>query len=222
MQESITDGENALRQVRSLLYLQNLNRKETEFYMPRNYENQSPTAFQRLPNYTRDDEWIRVFLREAKIGHTAYVWDDQPFSHPNLFWFDEENHQIIFHGNIAGRIRSSLDRNPKVCMTVSETGKLLPSNVALEFALQYRSVMVFGTVHVLSGPDETRRGLYGLLAKYFPGMIAGRDYREITDKELRATSVYAIKIESWSGKENWKDSAGQSDEWKPLDAKWLE
>lgn len=190
--------------------------------MTRNYENQPPTAFQRIPAHTRDDAWIRAFLREQKVGHTAYNWDEQPFVHPNLFWFDEDNHQIIFHGNIAGRIRSSLEKNPKVCVEVSETGKLMPSNVALEFALQYRSVMVFGTVRVLTDPDEANRGLYGLITKYFPGMVAGREYREITEKELRATTVYAIQIESWSGKENWKDAAEQSDEWAPLDKKWFE
>lgn len=186
------------------------------------YENQPPTAFQRHPDYARGDDWIRAFLREQKVGYTAYAWDDQPFVHPNLFWFDEENNQIIFHGNIAGRIRSSLERNPKVCMEVSETGKLMPSNIALEFALQYRSVMVFGTARVLTDPEEAKRGLYGLISKYFPGMAAGKDYREITGKELRATTVYAIKIESWSGKENWKEAAEQSAEWAPLDKKWFE
>jgi hypothetical protein len=53
-------------------------------------------------------------------------------------------------------------------------------------------------------------------------MAAGREYREITDKELRSTSVYAIAIESWSGKENWKERAHQSDEWSALDEKWFE
>ena len=189
--------------------------------MTRNYENQPPTAFQRLPDYTRDDDWICSFLREQKVGHTAYSWDDQPFLHPNLFWFDEENHQVIFHGNIAGRIRSGIEKNPRVCLEVSEMGKLMPSNIALEFALQYRSVMVFGTVRVLTDPDEARRGLYGLISKYFPGMVPGREYRQITDMELRTTSVYAIQIESWSGKENWKDGAEQSAEWPPLDKKWF-
>jgi hypothetical protein len=190
--------------------------------MPRNYENQSPTAFQRLPEYKRDDEWIHAFLREAKVGHIAYVWDDQPFLNPNTFWFDEENHQIIFHSNLAGRVRSSIEKNPKVCLEASELGKLLPSNIAFEFSLQYRSVIVFGTARILTDPDEARRALYGLISKYFPGMTAGKEYREITDKELRATSVYAIQIESWSGKENWKDRADQSDEWTPLNAKWFE
>jgi hypothetical protein len=190
--------------------------------MTRNYEGQSPTAFQRLPENKREDDWIRALLRKARVGHFAYSWGDQPFLNPSTFWFDEENHQVIFHSNIAGRVRSSLEKNPKVCLEVSELGKLLPSNVALEFSLQYRSVIVFGAACILTDPDETRRVLYQLIRKYFPAMIQGRDYREITDKELRSTSVYAIKIESWSGKENWKDRADQSKEWPALDEKWFE
>ena len=161
--------------------------------MPRNYENQSPTAFQRRPHLTRDDEWIRAFIKEAKVGHIATSFNDQPFLTPTIFWYDEDNYQVIFH-----------------------------SNVALEFSLQFRSVVIFGTARIISDPVEARKMLYGLISKYFPKMTAGRDYREITDKELRATSIYAIKIEAWSGKENWDERAEQSDEWTPLDEKWFE
>jgi hypothetical protein len=190
--------------------------------MPRDYTNQPPTAFQRLPKYQRDDDWIRAFLRTAKVGHIASARDGQPFLNPNTFWFDEENHQIIFHSNVSGRIRSNIETNPKVCFEASELGKLLPSNVALEFSLQYRSVIVFGIARLITDPVEARRALYGLIRKYFPKMTAGKEFREITDKELRATSVYAIAIEAWSGKENWKERADQSDEWMPLDEKWFE
>ena len=190
--------------------------------MPRDYKDQSPTAFQRLPDYKRDEAWIRLFLREARVGHVASVQDGQPFINPSTFWFDEEHHQIIFHSNVAGRIRSNIEANPKVCIEVSEMGRLLPANVALEFSLQFRSVIVFGTARLVSDPDEARRVLYGLIHKYFPLMKPGKEFREITDKELRSTSVYAIQIEQWSGKENWKDRADQSDEWAPLEEKWFE
>jgi len=190
--------------------------------MPRSYENQSPSAYQRRPHLTKDDQWIRAFLKETKVGHIASCVDDQPFLNPSTFWYDEENHQIVFHSNLAGRIRSNIEVNPKVSMEASELGKMLPSNVALEFSLQYRSVIVFGTARIVTDPDEARRLLYGLLRKYFPAMTAGKEYREITDKELRATSVYAIKIEEWSGKENWEQRADQSDEWPPLDEKGFE
>jgi len=189
--------------------------------MPRDYTNQAPVAFQRRPHLTKGDDWIRAFLKEAKVGHIATSMDGQPFVTPSTFWFDEENHQIVFHSNIAGRIRSNIESNPKVSLEASELGKMLPSNVALEFSLQFRSVMVFGTARVITDPTETRRLLYGLISKYFPDMTAGKEYREITDKELRATSIYAIEIEAWSGKENWEEHADQSDEWTPLDEKWF-
>jgi len=190
--------------------------------MPRNYENGSPSAFQRRPHLTRDDEWIRAFLKEAKVGYIASSADGQPFINPTMFWLDEENHRIVFHSNAAGRIRSNIESNPKVCLEASELGRFLPSNVALEFSLQFRSVVVFGTVRLVSDPAEARKLLYGLIGKYFPTMTAGKEYREITEKELRATSIYAVEIESWSGKENWAERADQSDEWTPLDEKWFE
>ena len=99
---------------------------------------------------------------------------------------------------------------------------MLPSNVALEFSLQFRSVIAFGRARLITDPEEARRVLYGLIHKYFPAMTAGKEFREITDKELKRTSVYAIQIEEWSGKENWKDRADQSEEWPPLDEKWFE
>lgn len=189
--------------------------------MPRNYKGKPPTAYQRLPKYKKGDEWIRAFLRDAKVGHIASSRDGQPFLNPNTFWFDEENNQIIFHSNITGRIRSNIENNPRVCFEASELGRLLPSNVALEFSLQYRSVIVFGTARLVTDPKEARRALYGLLQKYFPKMRAGIEFREITDKELKRTSIYAIRIEEWSGKENWKDRADQSEEWPALDEKRL-
>jgi uncharacterized protein len=189
--------------------------------MPRDYTNHAPTAYQRLPEYKRDDDWIRAFLHTAKAGHIASSLNGQPFLTPSTFWFDEENHQIVFHSNVTGRIRSNLESNPKVCFEASDLGRTLPSNVALEFSLQYRSVIVFGTASLVTDPAEARRVLYGLIQKYFPKMRAGQEFREITDKELKRTSVYAIQIEEWSGKENWKERADQSDEWAPLDEKWF-
>ncbi|HLF72765.1 MAG TPA: pyridoxamine 5'-phosphate oxidase family protein [Anaerolineales bacterium] len=190
--------------------------------MPRNYKDQAPSAYQRLPEYKRDDDWIRAFLREARVGHIASAREDQPFLNPSTFWFDEANHQIIFHSNVTGRIRSNIETNSRVCFEASELGKMLPSNVALEFSLQFRSVIVFGTARLVSDPEEARRVMYGLIHKYFPAMTAGTEFRAITDQELKRTSVYAIKVEEWSGKENWKDRADQSDEWPALDEKWFE
>jgi uncharacterized protein len=184
-------------------------------------DDRSPTSNQRRPDYVRDDTWIRSLLHRGQVAHIGTRWDDQPFVTPTNYWFDEAAHRLIFHSNIVGRLRANIERHARVSVEVSEVGRLLPSNIALEFSLQYRSVMVFGEAKVLIDEHDQMRALHALISKYFPGMEPGREYRPVTEKELRRTTVYSLQIESWSGKENWKDRADQSDEWPALDASWL-
>ncbi len=82
--------------------------------MSRNYENATPAQYQRLPEHTRDEAWIRAFLHRAEIGHLAHSRAGQPFVTPTNFWYDEAGHRIIFHANISGRLRDNLEHNPRV------------------------------------------------------------------------------------------------------------
>jgi hypothetical protein len=185
--------------------------------MPKDYDPTvtAPNA-QRRPEHARDDAWVRAFLRRAAIGHIATQWGEQPFLTPTTFWYDEAGQQIVFHSNVVGRLRANVEHLDRACFAASEYGRFLPSNVALEFSVQYASVVVFGRVRVVADVDEQRRLLMGLIAKYFPALQAGRAYRPITDQELKRTSVYALAVESWSGKENWPERADQSEAWPAL------
>lgn len=177
----------------------------------------SPAHKTRRPELATDEVWIRAFLKQATIGYVATVWADQPFINSTTFWYDEANGQIVFHSNVSGRVRANSQQHEKVCFTATHSGQLLPSNVALEFSIQYESVVVFGRVRLLAEAEEKRAALYGLIAKYFPEMSPGREYRPITDQELKQTSVYAITIDNWSGKRNWPSQADQSPDWPPLE-----
>jgi len=185
--------------------------------MPKDYSlTATPANEQRRLKYAQDDDWIRDFLGRVKVGHIATRWDEQPFITPTNFWYDPDRHEIYFHSNIVGRLRANLERHPEVCFEAFEAGELLPSNVALEFSQQYESVIVFGKVRILQDEEEQRQALYDLIEKYFPEMKPGIHYRPIIEQELKRTSVYAMSIESWSGKRNWKEHAEQSDEWPSL------
>lgn len=190
--------------------------------MPRNYGNAAPAQYQRLPEMTRDDAWIRAFLHRAEIGHIGHSRDGQPFVTPTNFWYDEARQRIIFHSNLSGRLRDNLAHNPRVCLEASEYGRFLPANTALEFSTQYRSVMVYGTVEVLQDAGERRQALYNLIKKYFSTLTPGVEYRPITDRELARTSVYALTIDSWSGKENWPEQAEQLPDWPPLPQEFIQ
>ncbi len=188
--------------------------------MSKNYSlDVTPPNEQRIPEYVRDDGWIRSFLRQARIGRIATHWEGQPFITPSAFWHDEERNEIIFHSNIVGRLRANIEHHEQICFETSKNGDFLPSNVAMEFTVQFAGVIVFGKASVIEEREAKRRALYGLIRKYQPGMEAGKEYRPIMDEELTRTSVYVIKIESWSGKENWPERAEQSDEWPALGEK---
>jgi len=190
----------------------------TEYY---SLESNGPTAHQRRTAYVRDDAWIRDLLRRGQVAHIATRWDDQPFVTPTNYYYDEDSRRLIFHSNIAGRLRANIERHPRIAAEVSEIGRALPSNIAFEFSQQYRSVMVFGEARVIQDMTEQRDLMHALIAKYFPAMELGKDYRPATELELKRTSVYGLHIESWSGKENWKQRADQSDEWSALDTRFL-
>jgi uncharacterized protein len=185
--------------------------------MPKDYDPAvtAPNA-QRRPQNALDDETTRALLETLEIGHVATAWDGQPFINPTTFWYDAATHTLYFHSNVVGRMRANSEHHDRVCFEASRFGRFLPSNIALEFSVQYESVVVYGTVRVVDDLDQKRAAMAGLLAKYFPKLRSGAEYRPITDGELKRTSVYALAIESWGGKRNWAERADQSNEWAPL------
>ena len=122
------------------------------------------------------------------------------------------------------KLKAYSHNNPETCFECYRSGRLLPSNLALEVSFQYECVIAFGRIRVIKDIDEKRDALNELLQKYFGEMRSGEDYRPITDNELKRTSVYGIKIESWSGIRNWEERADQAEnnEWPDLDPKWFE
>jgi nitroimidazol reductase NimA-like FMN-containing flavoprotein (pyridoxamine 5'-phosphate oxidase superfamily) len=190
--------------------------------MSKDYDpDNTPANSIRRSELARDEAWIREFLSMAEVGHLATRWDEQPFITPLLFWYDDEAHAIYFHAATVGRLHANSQRHPRACFEACRTGRLLASNVALEFALQYESVIAFGDLRLVEDGEEARRALYALIAKYYPGMKPGVEYRPITEQELNRTAVYAMSISSWSGKRNWPERAKQSTEWQSLDERLL-
>jgi nitroimidazol reductase NimA-like FMN-containing flavoprotein (pyridoxamine 5'-phosphate oxidase superfamily) len=148
-----------------------------------------------------DEEWIRALLRRAPFGTLATAHDGQPFLNTNTFAYDEDAHAIYVHTARTGRTRANVEGEERVCFGVSEMGRLLPADVALEFSVEYAGVVVFGRAAVVTDADEARRALQRLLDKYFPHLRPGRDYRPTTPEELARTTVYRVRIDRWSGKQ---------------------
>ncbi|MFQ5652184.1 MAG: pyridoxamine 5'-phosphate oxidase family protein [bacterium] len=163
------------------------------------------TQVRRRDRAVEDEGWIRDFLHNAPFAALATAVNGQPFINSNIFVYDQKKHAIYLHTARKGRTRTNLEHNQRVCLSVSEMGRLLPADVALEFSVEYSGVTVFGTAAIVADPAEARQALQQLLDKYFPQLQPGKHYRPVIAKELERTSVYRIDIEQWSGKQKKAD-----------------
>ena len=147
-----------------------------------------------------DAEWIREMLLRGASGVLATSQEGRPYARPSLFVYHPEKGSIYFHGARQGRTPESVAADPRVCFCVSEMGRLLPASTAVEFGVEYASVIVFGRVSLVEDPQEAAEALQMFLDKYCPHLRPGEDYRPIAPDELDRTAVFRIEIEQWSGK----------------------
>jgi uncharacterized protein len=148
-----------------------------------------------------DDAWIRTFLHRAPLGFLATVGTGgQPFLNSNLFVYDEPRNTIFMHTARLSRTRQNIEQRERVCFSATEMGRLLPASTALDFSVEYASVVVFGRGSLVLDEADAIPALQLLLDKYAPHLEAGRDYRPPVSEEVKRTSVYRIEIEEWSAK----------------------
>ena len=168
--------------------------------MPKDYAGTPRHDVRRRDRAVEDEAWIRAMLHRAPVGYLATVHDGQPFLNSNLFVYDEAAHCIFMHTARVGRTRANVEGGAAVCFTVSEMGRLLPADEALEFSVEFAGVTVFGRAFVVENEAACTHALQGILDKYAPHLRPGTDYAPINAQELKRTSVYRIDIEDWSGK----------------------
>lgn len=168
--------------------------------MSKDYAALPATETRRSDRAVEDESWFRAFLHSAPVGILATLHDGQPFVNSNLFLYDEQTHSIYTHTARVGRTRANIESEEKVCFTITEMGRLLPADEALEFSVEYAGVVIFGRANVVDDPQEETRILQALLDKYAPHLKAGRDYRPPVEEELKRTSVFRIRIDEWSAK----------------------
>src|SRR5262245_59075884 len=174
--------------------------------MPRDIDSLPLNEVRHPKQVVHDEDWIKALLHRAPVGALATSQGGQPFLNTNLYVYDEAAHAIYMHTAKVGRTRDNIeggqnhDGEERVCFSVMEMGRLLPTWEALEFSVEYSGVVIFGRAQIVEDKAEARHGLQILLDKYAPLLRPGRDYRAIADDELGRTSVYRIRIDSWSGK----------------------
>ena len=168
--------------------------------MSRPKQPKSLHEMRRRDRAVEDEGWIRSFLHDTPVGVLATAAEGQPFLHISLYAYDETKHAIYFHGAREARTRTNVEQDERVCFSANSMGRILPAKTALEFSLEYASVIVFGKAAIVEDDGEKKKALQLLMDKYAPHLKPERDYRPPNQRELDMTTVFRIDIESWSAK----------------------
>jgi len=135
-------------------------------------------------------------LDAGKICHVGFTLEEQPYVVPMAY--ARMGDQLLIHGSIASRLVKNLASGLRCCVTVTHFDGLVYARSTFNSSMNYRSVMVFGVARPITDPDEKRSGIQALVDHLMPGRRA--DLRKSTTKELNATSLLALPIETFSSK----------------------
>ena len=155
------------------------------------------TQIKRLPKRGHyDRETVFKILDEAFVCHVGFVVDGQPYVIPTNF--GRSGDTLYLHGSAASRMLRSLSEGIPVCVTVTLVDGLVLARSAFHHSVNYRSVVILGTAHLVSDPAEKMEAL----RLFTEHIMKGRwdDIRLPTDQELKGTTVLALPMEEVSAK----------------------
>ena len=153
------------------------------------------TRLRRLPERgSQDLQQACDIIDEARICHVGFTLDEQPYVVPMSLGRDGE--QVLLHGSVVSRLMKNLADGLPCCITITHLDGLVLARSAFNSSMNYRSLMVFGTARLISDDEEKKRGFDILVEHLLPGRLA--DLRESTRKELNATTLLALPLETFS------------------------
>lgn len=155
------------------------------------------TKFKREPKRGSHDFKLACKMLDAgKVCHVGFTLDEQPYVLPMAY--ARMDRQLLIHGSVASRLINTLASGLRCCVTVTHFDGLVYARSTFNSSMNYRSVMVFGVAAPIVDLDEKRRCIQALVDHLMPGRRA--DLRKSTIKELNATSLLKLPIETFSTK----------------------
>jgi nitroimidazol reductase NimA-like FMN-containing flavoprotein (pyridoxamine 5'-phosphate oxidase superfamily) len=153
--------------------------------------------FKREPKRGSHDFKLACEILDAgKVCHVGFALDEQPYVVPMAY--ARMDKQLLIHGSVASRLVRNLESGLRCCVTVTHFDGLVYARSTFNSSMNYRSVMVFGVAKPIIDEDEKRRCIQVLVDHLMPGRRA--ELRKSTVKELNATSLLALPIETFSSK----------------------
>jgi nitroimidazol reductase NimA-like FMN-containing flavoprotein (pyridoxamine 5'-phosphate oxidase superfamily) len=143
-----------------------------------------------------DKETIYQIIDDALICHVGLVQDGRPFVIPTLH--ARRDDEILLHGATTSRLIRHAQAGNQLCLTFTHVDGIVLARSVFHHSINYRSVVLFGQGQLVQGDQANMDALEQFTERLLPGRWD--DARSPNAKELKATSIVAISIESASAK----------------------
>jgi len=143
-----------------------------------------------------DRATINHILDEALVCHVGFVEQHQPYVLP--INFARLGATIVMHGSKTSRLLTHIAAGHPVCVEVTLVDGLVLARSVFHHSINYRSVVLFGTGHLVEADSDKLAALSAMMEQLIPGRWQAA--RQPTQQELNATSVVAIPIDHASAK----------------------
>ncbi len=129
-------------------------------------------------------------LEKAEYGVLCTVSaDNTPYGVPMNF--ANLDNAIYFHCAKEGHRIENIQNNSSVCLNVVDSVQLMPE----KFNTQYRSVTVFGTISIVTDPEEKKKGIVAIAEKLSPEYPKeGMEYIESAFDKMHVLKMDISKI----------------------------
>ena len=148
---------------------------------------------------------LDALLGEVHLGHFGLVVDARPVVLPIAV--ARHGDVVLAHGSTGSPWLRALASGIETSLAVTALDGLQVARTAFESGMNYRSAVLFGRCALVSDAEEKRRALDVLTEALIPGRLA--EVRPSTTKEMAATLVLALPIETWSLKitDSWPEDS---------------
>ncbi|MDQ0268393.1 pyridoxamine 5'-phosphate oxidase family protein [Cytobacillus purgationiresistens] len=110
---------------------------------------------------------INEFIKIERTGYLGLTDGENPYVIPlNYVWL---NDSIYIHGAAEGRKIDIVQENSSACFTISRDLGTMTSPIPAKTDTAYKSVIVFGEIHIVKELKEAHEVMEHFLNKYVPG-----------------------------------------------------
>jgi uncharacterized protein len=142
-----------------------------------------------------DRKTIDEILSTSLICRVAMMDGERPYIIPLNYGYSDN--ALFIHSSTVGKKIELLKLNNKVCFEIDVEGELIKGDMSCDWSINYRSLIGYGTMDIITDFDEKQAGLDIIMKQH------GKSENNIYKKSnVEAIVILKLNIEQITGKQS--------------------